>query len=57
MPSAEKIEQEKRSLMKTGDGFKKIIVVKDNIRPQIDENGIVTMGLFHFLLNDNSLDM
>jgi hypothetical protein len=57
MPSAEKIEQEKRSLMKTGDGFKKIIVVKDNIRPQIDENGIVTMGLFHFLLNENSLDM
>lgn len=56
MPTAEKLEQEKRSLAKTNDFFKKIIIVKDNIRPQIDESGIVTIGLINFLLDENSLD-
>ena len=40
-----------------GDSFKKIVVVKENIRPQIDEEGIVTMGLINFLLDLNSLDL
>lgn len=57
MPTAEKLEQEKRSLIKTNDSFKKIIIVKDNIRPQIDENGIVTIGLINFLLDENSLEL
>lgn len=57
MPTEEKLKQEKRSLLKLRDSFKKIIVVKDNIRPQIDENGIVTMGLINFLLDQNSLDL
>lgn len=57
MPTAEKLEQEKRSLIKTNDFFKKIIVVKDNIRPQTDENGIVSIGLINFLLDENSLDL
>lgn len=57
MPTAEKLEQEKRSLIKTNDFFKKIVIVKDNIRPQTDENGIVTIGLINFLLDENSLDL
>lgn len=57
MPTEEKLKQEKRSLLKLRDSFKKIVVVKDNIRPQIDENGIVTMGLINFLLDQNSLDL
>lgn len=56
MPTEEKLRQEKRSLVKVGDSFKKIVVVKDNISPQTDENGIVTMGLINFLLDQNSLD-
>lgn len=56
MPTEEKLRQEKRSLIKVGDSFKKIVVVKDNISPQTDENGIVTMGLINFLLDQNSLD-
>lgn len=56
MPTEEKLIQEKRSLVKVGDSFKKIVVVKDNISPQTDENGIVTMGLINFLLDQNSLD-
>lgn len=57
MPTEEKLRQEKRSLIKVGDSFKKIVVVKDNIRPQTDEEGIVTMGLINFLLDQNSLDL
>ena len=57
MPTEEKLKQEKRSLIKVGDFFKKIVVVKDNIRPQIDENGIITIGLINFLLNSDSPDI
>lgn len=52
----EKREQEERSLRKVNDSFKKIIVVRDDIKPYRDENGILTIGLFDFLLDPNSLD-
>ena len=57
MLTEEKLQQEKRSLTKVNDSFKKIIVVKENVRPQIDENGIVTIGLINFLLDENSLEL
>ncbi len=57
MNTEEKIIQEKKSLNKLNDSFKKIVVVKDDIKTNIDEDGIITMGLFDFLLNENSLDM
>lgn len=56
MPSPEKEKQESASLLKIGDSFKKIIVVKDDIKPKRDEEGILTIGLMDFLLNKNSLD-
>ena len=52
----EKMEQEKKSLLNIRDSFKKIIIVKDIIKPQRDENGISTISVFDFLLNENSLD-
>ena len=55
--SDEKTEQEKRSLKKIEDSFKKIIVIKDNIKLRRDENGFVTIGIWDFLLNPNSLDL
>ena len=51
-----KTNQEKQSLTHIGDSFKKIIIVKDNIKTRIDNDGIVTMGIYHFLLNEDSLD-
>lgn len=51
-----KQKQEKRPLLKIGDSFRKIIVVKDNIKPYNDDDGIAVIGLKDFLLNDNSLD-
>ncbi len=56
MNTAEKIIQEKKSLTKLNDYFKKILIVKDDIKTNIDENGIITMGLFDFLLNENSIE-
>ena len=53
----EKREQEERSLIKVNDSFKKIIVVRDDIKPYRDDNGVLTIGLFDFLLETNSLDM
>ena len=49
-------EQEKKSLLHIKDFFKKIIVVKDNIKRKRDENGIVTMSIYDFLLDENSLE-
>ena len=57
LPSIEKINQEKASLLNIDDSFKKIIIVKDRIKPFFDENGILTINLFDFLLDKNSLDL
>ncbi len=54
--SKEKREQEERSLINTNDFFRKIIIVKDNIKRWRDDKGIVIMGIVDFLLDFNSLD-
>lgn len=56
MPTEEKIEQEERPLLKINDSFKKFIIVKDYIKRNRDENGIITMSIFDFLLDINSLE-
>ena len=43
------------SLLKINDSFQKIIIVRDDIKAWRDENGILTMGLFEFLSDVNSL--
>ena len=57
MDTDEKREQEKESLRRVDDSFRKIVVVKDVVKPYMDNDGILTMGLFDFLLDPNSLDM
>lgn len=56
MPNEEKKKQEERSLLKINDSFKKIIIVKDYIKRTRDENGIITMSIFDFLLDIDSLN-
>ncbi len=53
----EKEIQESRSLTNINDSFKKVIVVKEHIMPRRNEDGILTIGLFDFLLKEDSLDM
>ena len=57
MNSAEKEQQEQNSLVNISDSFKKIIIVKDNIKPRRNEQGIMTIGIKNFLLNEDSLEM
>ena len=56
LPDEEKRKQEMGSLLRINDSFKKIIIVKDDIKPWRDENGILTMGLLDFLMNADSLE-
>ena len=57
LPDAEKEKQEKESLLNISDSFKKIIIVKDVMNVQHDQDGITTMSIYDFLLNENSLEM
>jgi hypothetical protein len=57
IPDREKEIQESRSLVNINDSFKKVIVVKDHIMPRRNEEGILTIGLFDFLLKEDSLDL
>ena len=57
LPDEEKRKQEMGSLLRINDSFKKIIIVKDDIKPWRDENGILTMGLLDFLMNADSLEL
>ena len=55
LPTLDKVNQEERPLRNISDSFKKIVIVKDNILPRVDESGIVTIGLKDFLLNNVSI--
>ena len=57
LDTQEKTIQESKSLNNIGDSFKKIIIVKDNIKLWRTEDGIVVMGIQEFLLNQNSLEL
>lgn len=56
LPNQSKMEQEQRSLMLTGDFFKKIIIAKDVPAPYYNDNGVLIMSIYDFLLNESSLD-
>ncbi|MDE5845049.1 MAG: ATP-binding protein [Muribaculaceae bacterium] len=57
IPSEEKMKQESAFLLNIDDSFKKIIIVKDVIKPYRNESGILILGLFDFLLNQDSLNL
>ena len=56
MESEEKMKQERASLLKVDDSFKKIIVLGEECNVTMDEYGITTIGIYDFLLNENSLE-
>jgi predicted AAA+ superfamily ATPase len=56
MPTDAKERQESASLLNIDDSFKKIIIVKDHIKPKRNEEGIVTIGLIDFLLKPDMLN-
>ena len=52
-----KARAELRPLLGTRDFFKKIIITKSSMKPWIDENGIIHLGLYDFLLNEDLMNM
>lgn len=52
LDTQEKQNQETNSLKRIDDSFKKIVVVKDDIEPWIDEKGIYFVGVQEFLLDE-----
>ena len=56
IPDAAKRLQETRPFTKIPDSFMRIVVVKDDIKPWIDEQGVLTVGLLDFLTDDNILE-
>ena len=56
LTSENKINQELRPLYNVKDFFKKIVIVRDDIKPYCNEQGITIMGIRYFLLNNNSLE-
>lgn len=57
MVTDEKIKQERASLLKVDDSFKKIIVIGEETPIIRDEAGITTMSIHDFLLKENSLEL
>lgn len=57
MDTDEKIQQERASLLRVDDSFKKIIVLGEETPILRDETGITTIGIFDFLLKENSLEL
>ena len=57
MESDEKIRQERTSLLRVDDSFKKIIVIGEESPVTRDEAGITTISIYDFLLKENSLEL
>ena len=56
IPTTEKRLQEERPLVNVGDGFRKVVVTKDNVLRHNDENGILIMSLQEFLMDEGALE-
>lgn len=57
IPNEEKMKQETKSFDNIDDSFKKIIVVRNSIKPRRNEKGYLIVGLKEFLLDPNSLEL
>jgi Predicted ATPase (AAA+ superfamily) len=57
IPTTEKRLQEERPLVNVGDGFRKVVVTKDNVIRHNDENGILIMSLQEFLMDERAIEM
>jgi len=55
LPTEEKREQELRSLKKIDDSFQKFVITEDPVKHYQDENGVVFMNIYEFLLDEDSL--
>lgn len=52
-----KKKQELRPLLNVDDFFKKIIITKDGVSSYRNDDGILFLNIYEFLLNENSLEL
>ena len=57
LDSEDKIRQEKNSLQNVDDSFKKIVIVGNPILVERDNDGIIKISIYDFLLKENSLEL
>lgn len=53
----DKIKQETASLKQIKDSFKKIVIVGDYFIPRHDDDGILYISIYDFLLDERILDL
>ena len=53
----EKMAQEIRPFLKINDSFKKIVITSDTPKPFYNDQGILIMNVYEFLLNADSLEL
>lgn len=56
MKTGGKVRQERKSLLNVNNFFKKIIIVRDNVKRSRYDNGIILMNIYDFLLDESSLE-
>ena len=52
LPDREKVEQEQASLLNVNDGFRKVIIAGDRYISNYNDDGILMLSLFDFLLGE-----
>ncbi len=57
MLDEQKTQQELRPLLSVKDMFRKVVITKTATRPWLDENGILRLGIYDFLMDDKLLDL
>jgi len=55
LPDLDKVEQEQASLLHIPDGFKKIIIDGDRYHSNYNNQGILLVGIYEFLINGAGL--
>lgn len=55
LPDKQKMDQEQASLLNVPDGFKKIIIVGERYSSSYNEDGILMIGIYDFLLNPEAV--
>ena len=57
LPTEDKMKQEFNSLLRIKDSFKKIVIVGTPTPTYQNEEGILTMNIYDFLMNPDSLNI
>ena len=57
LETEEKMTQEIRPFLKINDSFKKIIITSNTPKPFYNDQGILIMNVYDFLLDMNSLEL